>query len=116
MEITNKFARTILKGQYHHTYSLLFYSQGTIGFDGTILENDQSWLITMATLTNIPRRHFTLIFFIIVNIHILQTVITIITSWYESYIDSNAINHSPLTVNAAREDHSASHLCKIAHL
>ena len=30
--------------------------QGTIGFDGTILENDQSWLITMATLTNIPRR------------------------------------------------------------
>ena len=34
--------------------SLMF--QGTIGFDGTILENDQSWLITMATLTNIPRR------------------------------------------------------------
>ena len=31
--------------------------QGTIGFDGTILENDQSWLITMATLTNIPRRY-----------------------------------------------------------
>lgn len=30
--------------------------QGTIGFDGTILENDQSWLITMATLTNIPKR------------------------------------------------------------
>ena len=35
-----------------------YYRQGTIGFDGTILENDQSWLITMATLTNIPRRHF----------------------------------------------------------
>ena len=32
------------------------YLQGTIGFDGTILENDQSWLITMATLTTIPRR------------------------------------------------------------
>ena len=30
--------------------------QGTIGFDGTILENDQSWLLTMATLANIPRR------------------------------------------------------------
>lgn len=30
--------------------------QGTIGFDGTILENDQSWLITMATIANIPRR------------------------------------------------------------
>lgn len=30
--------------------------QGTIGFDGTILENDQSWLLTMATIANIPRR------------------------------------------------------------
>lgn len=30
--------------------------QGTIGYDGTIMENDQSWLITMATLANITRR------------------------------------------------------------
>ena len=35
--------------------------QGTIGFDGTILENDQSWLLTMATLANIPRRAVSLI-------------------------------------------------------
>jgi hypothetical protein len=37
--------------------------QGTIGYDGTIMENDQSWLITMATLANITR--FPIMYFII---------------------------------------------------
>ena len=52
----------VLSNNPHH------YRQGTIGFDGTILENDQSWLITMATLTNIPRRYFHQLFHLFYSI------------------------------------------------